>query len=340
MEIAELKLSPKDFKSDQEIRWCPGCGDHAVLNAVQKAMADLEIPKEKFAVISGIGCSSRFPYYMNTYGFHTIHGRAGAIASGVKVANPELCVWQITGDGDALAIGGNHFIHEIRRNIDLNIVLFNNEIYGLTKGQYSPTSKEGAVTKTSPFGTVEPPFNPGALVIGSAGKFFARSIDGNMKLTTEILVEAARFRGTSMVEVLQNCVIYNDKVYAEITDKEFKADRQLIVKHGEKMIFGINSDKGIVQDGLGLKVVTIGQDGYTLEDILVHNAKDPNPFIHLMLVSMKLPDFPVVFGVIRAVEDEHTYDEKVELQIQNVQSKAKIKTMDDLLNSGETWEVK
>lgn len=340
MEIAELKLSPKDFKSDQEVRWCPGCGDHAVLNAVQKAMADLEIPKEKYAVISGIGCSSRFPYYMNTYGFHTIHGRAGAIASGVKVANPELCVWQITGDGDALAIGGNHFIHEIRRNIDLNIVLFNNEIYGLTKGQYSPTSKEGAVTKTSPFGTVEPPFNPGALVIGAAGKFFARSIDGNMKLTTEVLVEAAKFRGTSMVEVLQNCVIYNDKVYAEITDKEFKADRQLIVKHGEKMIFGINNDKGIVQDGLGLKVVTIGQGGYTLEDILVHDAKDPNPFIHLMLVSMKLPDFPVVFGVIRAVEDEHTYDEKVELQIETIQAKAKIKTMDDLLNSGETWEVK
>jgi 2-oxoglutarate/2-oxoacid ferredoxin oxidoreductase subunit beta len=340
MEVATIKYTPKDFKSDQEIRWCPGCGDHAVLNAVQKAMAELEIPKEKFAVISGIGCSSRFPYYMNTYGFHGIHGRAGAIASGVKVANPELSVWQITGDGDALAIGGNHFIHEIRRNINLNIVLFNNEIYGLTKGQYSPTSKEGSVTKTSPFGTVEPPFNPGSLVIGANGKFFARSIDGNMKMTTEVLIEAAKFKGTSMIEVLQNCVIYNDKVYADIVDKEMKADRQLLVRHGEKMIFGLNNEKGIVQDGLGLKVVTIGQDGYTLEDILVHNAKDPNPFIHMMLVNMHLPEFPVVFGVIRAVEDLHSYDEKVELQIKEVQSHAKIKCMDDLLNSGDTWEVK
>ncbi len=335
-----IQYTPKDFKSDQEVRWCPGCGDHAVLNAIQRAMAEMSIPKEKFAVISGIGCSSRFPYYMNTYGFHGIHGRAGAIASGVKVANPELCVWQITGDGDAMAIGGNHFIHEIRRNIDLNVILFNNEIYGLTKGQYSPTSKEGSKTKTSPFGTVEPPFKPGMLVLGAMGKFFARTIDNNIKVTVEVMKEAAKFRGTSVVEVLQNCVIYNDQVFAEISDKQHKLDRQLVVEHGKKMIFGTNSDKGIVQDGLGLKVVTIGQDGYTEDDILVHNAHDPNPYIHMMLVNMQLPEFPVVFGVIRAVQEEHTYDTKVEQQIASVQSKSVIKNMDDLMNSGDTWEVK
>jgi 2-oxoglutarate/2-oxoacid ferredoxin oxidoreductase subunit beta len=332
-------LTPKDFKSDQEVRWCPGCGDHAVLNAVQRAMAELEIPKEKFAVVSGIGCSSRFPYYMNTYGFHSIHGRAGAIASGVKVANPDLCVWQITGDGDALAIGGNHFIHEIRRNVDLNLVLFNNEIYGLTKGQFSPTSQEGAVTKTSPFGTVEAPFKPGELVIGAQGKFFARSIDGNLKLTAKILVEAAKFKGTSVVEVMQNCVIYNDKFYAAITDRTEKENRQLVVRHGEKMIFGKENNMGIVQDGLGLKVVTIGEGGYTEDDILVHDAKDKNPFIHMMLVNMNHPEFPVVFGVIRAVEDS-TYDEKVDMQIEAVQATSKIKNMDDLMNSGNTWVVK
>ncbi len=340
MDIKTIQYTPKDFKSDQEVRWCPGCGDHAVLNAIQRAMAELSIPKEKFAVISGIGCSSRFPYYMNTYGFHGIHGRAGAIASGVKVANPELCVWQITGDGDAMAIGGNHFIHEIRRNIDLNVILFNNEIYGLTKGQYSPTSKEGSKTKTSPFGTVEPPFKPGMLVLGAMGKFFARTIDNNIKVTVEVMKEAAKFRGTSVVEVLQNCVIYNDQVFAEISDKQHKLDRQLVVEHGKKMIFGTNNDKGIVQDGLGLKVVTIGQDGYTEDDILVHNAHDPNPYIHMMLVNMQLPEFPVVFGVIRAVQEEHTYDAKVEHQIASVQSKSVIKNMDDLMNSGDTWEVK
>ncbi len=329
----------KDFKSDQEVRWCAGCGDHAVLNAVQRAMAELNVPKEKYAVISGIGCSSRFPYYMNTYGFHGIHGRAGAIASGVKVANPDLHVWQITGDGDAMAIGGNHFIHEIRRNIDLNLILFNNEIYGLTKGQYSPTSQEGAKTKTSPFGTVEPPFKPGMLVLGASGKFFARTIDSNVKLNIDVMKEAAAFRGTSVVEVLQNCVIYNDKIFAEINDKEHKNDRQLIVEHDKKMIFGTNNDKGIVQDGLGLKVITIGQDGYTLDDVLVHNAHDPNPYIHMMLVNMAMPNFPVVFGVIRAVQDEFTYDVKVEEQIKRVQSQSSIKSMDDLMNSGETWTV-
>ncbi len=237
-EILEKKLTPKDFKSDQEVRWCPGCGDHAVLSAVQRALAELNISKEKIAFISGIGCSSRFPYYMDTYGFHSIHGRASAIASGVKTANPGLTVWQITGDGDALAIGGNHFIHAIRRNVDINIILFNNEIYGLTKGQYSPTSTKGQVTKTSPFGTVEEPFSVGELVIGAKGKFFARTIDTNVALSTQIYIEGAQHKGTSVIEVLQNCVIFNDGIHNKITDKEVRDDRTIILKHGQPMIFG------------------------------------------------------------------------------------------------------
>ena len=338
MEVAELILTPQDFKSDQEVRWCPGCGDHAVLNSVHRAMAELGIPREKFAVISGIGCSSRFPYYMNTYAFHSIHGRAGAIASGVKTANPELSVWQITGDGDAMAIGGNHFIHEIRRNINLNVLLFNNEIYGLTKGQYSPTSKEGSITKSSPFGTIEQPFQPGQLVIGSQGKFFARTLDTNIKHSTQVFIEAAKFNGTSIVEILQNCVIYNDKTHAEITNKEFRDERQLMLEHGKPMIFGNENEKGIILDGMHLKVVKIGENGITEKDLLVHNAKDPNPFVQLMLVNMCLPDYPVAFGVIRAIE-ETPYEIKLENQIKEVQSKSKIKSMDDLLNSGDTWVI-
>jgi 2-oxoglutarate ferredoxin oxidoreductase subunit beta len=330
--------TPQDFKSDQEIRWCAGCGDIAILNAVHKAMAELGHKKEDYAVISGIGCSSRFPYYMNTYGFHSIHGRAGAIASGVKTANPRLSVWQITGDGDALAIGGNHFIHEIRRNIDLNVLLFNNEIYGLTKGQYSPTSRYGQVTKTSPFGTIEAPFNPGELTIGAQGKFFARGIDNNVKLNIEIFKEADAHRGTSIVEILQNCVIFNDGAHDFITDKEFKADRQIIVKHGEPLIFGTNNDKGIVLDGFNLKVVKIGENGIKESDILIHDALEPNPSLHLALINMKSPDFPVALGVIRAVEAP-TYDERVESQIAEVQKKSSIKCMDDLLNSGNTWVI-
>ncbi len=337
MEVAQLKLTAKDFKSDQEVRWCPGCGDHAILSAVQRAMAELAIPREKYAVISGIGCSSRFPYYMETYAFHSIHGRSGAIASGVKVANPELNVWQITGDGDALAIGGNHFIHEIRRNVDLNLLLFNNEIYGLTKGQYSPTTKEGAITKSSPFGTVEHPFHPGELVLGAQGKFFARTLDNNIKHATATFVEAAKFKGTSVVEILQNCVIFNDKTHAEITNREFKDERQLYLRHGEPMIYGKNKDKGIILDNMELKSVTIGENGITEKDILVHDAKTQSPFIHMMLINMSLP-MPVAFGVIRAVEDL-PYDYKVEKQIEAVQEKSSIKNMDDLLMSGQTWEV-
>jgi 2-oxoglutarate/2-oxoacid ferredoxin oxidoreductase subunit beta len=332
------KYSPKDFKSDQEVRWCPGCGDHAVLNSVQKALAELEIPKEKFVFISGIGCSSRFPYYMDTYGFHSIHGRASAIASGVKTANPELSLWQITGDGDALAIGGNHFIHAIRRNIDINIILFNNEIYGLTKGQYSPTSTKGLITKTSPFGTVEEPFSVGELVIGAKGKFFARTIDTNVALSTQIYIEAAKHKGTSVIEVLQNCVIFNDGVHDIITDKEVRDDRTLILKHSQPMIFGKGNDKGLILDGLKLKVVKLGVDGITEKNILVHDALEANPGIQYMLANMSYPEYPVALGVIRSIPGP-TYERAVEEQISTVQKTAIIRCMDDLLMSGSTWKV-
>ena len=334
----QVKYTAKDFKSDQEVRWCPGCGDHAILNAIQRALPQLAYNKERYAFISGIGCSSRFPYYMNTYGFHGIHGRASAIASGTKTANPELSVWQITGDGDAMAIGGNHFIHAIRRNIDINIMLFNNEIYGLTKGQYSPTSEFGAVTKTSPFGTVEHPFHPGELVIGAQGKFFARSFDGNIKLSTQIFEEASRHDGTSVVEILQNCVIYNDKTHASILDKENRDDRTIVLEHGKPMIFGKNRDKGLVLDGLKLKIVTIGENGITEDDILVHDAEEQNPGLHMMLVNMQYPEYPVAFGIIRRVKAA-TYDDQVVEQIEAIQAESKIKSVDDLLNSGATWEV-
>ncbi len=338
--MAEKKYNytPKDFKSDQEVRWCPGCGDHAILNAIQKAMAELDIAKEDYAIISGIGCSSRFPYYMETYGFHGIHGRAGAIASGTKTANPKLSVWQITGDGDALAIGGNHFIHEIRRNIDLNIILFNNEIYGLTKGQYSPTTKYGHKTKTSPFGTVETPFKIGQLAIGAMGTFFARTIDGYVKESVEVYKEAEAHRGTSLVEVLENCVIYNDDTHADITAKATRKQRQIWLKNGEPMIFGENDDKGLVLNGFKLKVVTIGENGITKDDILVHDSHEEDPILHLALSNMKYPEMPVAFGVIRETK-KMTYDAAVEAQIAEVQATAKIKNMNDLLTSGETWTV-
>lgn len=338
-----MKYTPQDFKSNQEVKWCPGCGDHAILASVQRAMPEicesLNYSKERFVFVSGIGCSSRFPYYMDTYGFHGIHGRASAIATGVKVANPTLTVWQVTGDGDALAIGGNHFIHAVRRNIDINIILFNNQIYGLTKGQYSPTSKLGMVTKTSPYGTVEHPFNPGALVLGSRGTFFARSLDVELKLTQDIMVESAKHDGTAVTEVLVNCVIFNDKTHFNLVDRENRADRVIVLKHGEPMIFGKDRDKGLVLDGIKLKVVKIGENGITEKDILVHDAKEENPGLHSMLIDMKFPEYPVALGVIRAVKDS-TYDDNVRDQLAEVREKSKIKTMDDLLMSGATWEVK
>jgi len=333
-----VTFTPKDLKSGLEVKWCAGCGDHAILNCLQNALPRLGHKQEDIVIVSGIGCSSRFPYYMNTYGMHTIHGRASAIATGVKIANPKLHVWQMTGDGDALAIGGNHFIHAIRRNIDINVVLFNNEIYGLTKGQFSPTTKKGHVTKTSPQGTIETPFNPGELVIGAKGKFFARSVDNNIPLTTEILVEAGSFKGTSIVEILQNCVIFNHGTHAMITDKDVKDDRQLILKQGEPMIFGKNKDKGLILRGFDLEVVTIGENGITEKDLLVHDAKMVNPSLHLMLINMKAPEFPVAIGVIRSVDDT-TYEDELEKQIAAVKATTKIKCVDDLLYSGDIWEV-
>ncbi len=336
--MTELNYTIKDFKSDNEVRWCAGCGDFAIINAIQRTMADMGIPREQFAVISGIGCSSRFPYYMSTFGFHTIHGRATAVASGVKAANPELSVWVMTGDGDSMAIGGNHFIHLIRRNFDLNLVLFNNRIYGLTKGQYSPTSDRGFVSKTSPFGTVEDPFVPGQLVIGARGTFFARSIDGNLKLSQSIFSLAEKHKGTSVVEVLQNCVIFNNGIHAEITDPNHRADRQLILEHGKPMIFGTENEKGIVFENGKLKVVKIGENGVKESDILVHDSEEEDPTLHMALINMKLPDFPVAFGVIRNVTAP-VYDVEMEAQIKEVQKNRKITCVDELLKSGNTWEV-
>jgi len=337
-----MQYTQQDFKSDQIVKWCPGCGDHAILAAVLRAMPEIcekrGYTREQFVFVSGIGCSSRFPYYMNTYGFHGIHGRAGALATGMKVANPKLSVWQMTGDGDALAIGGNHFIHEIRRNIDVNIILFNNRIYGLTKGQYSPTSKFGMVTKTSPYGTVEYPFTPGELVLGARGTFFARSLDSELALNQEIMVRAAMHDGTSVMEMLVNCMIYNNGTHADISDRAVRADRTIILRDGEPMIFGKDRDKGIILDGLKLKVVKIGENGITEKDLLVHNSKEDNFGIHSMLVDMKGPDFPVALGVIRDVEDK-TYDDSIYYQMDEVKAKAKIHSMDELLHSGATWTV-
>ena len=343
--MCTYKYTAADFKSDQEVKWCAGCGDHAILNSVLKALPEVaekqNIPHQMFTVISGIGCSSRFPYYVRSYGMHTIHGRANAIATGVKTANPNLSVWVATGDGDSLAIGGNHFIHAIRRNVNLNVVLFNNEIYGLTKGQYSPTSKLGKITKTSPYGTVEKPFNPGELVIGAKGTFFARSIDAEMDLTKNCLVEGAAHEGFSIVEVLQNCVIFNDKTHALFAgDKATRAENTITLKHGEKMLFGSQKNKGLMLDGMKLKVVTVGENGVTEDDILTHDAHEKDTTLHVMLAAMKYPDYPVALGVIRSVEDDAVYDKKVAEQVEQVKADSKIKCMDDLLRSGATWEIK
>ncbi len=331
-------LTFKDFKSDQQVKWCAGCGDHAILNSLQKAMAESGKTKDETVVISGIGCSSRLPYYMDTYGFHTIHGRASAIASGVKTANPALTVWQITGDGDALAIGGNHFIHLVRRNVDINVILFNNQIYGLTKGQYSPTTAKGFKSKSSPFGTVEEPFRPGELVLGARGQFFARAIDVDLANCKDAFVAAEKHKGTSVVEVLQNCVIFNDKVHAAITDKEHRADRTILLKHGERMIFGKNRDKGLIADGMIIKAVEIGKNGITEDDILIHDAHAEETIVHSQLANMKYPELPVALGIIREREAD-CYDQAVAKQIKDVQKDAKIKSLNDLLNSGHTWMV-
>jgi 2-oxoglutarate/2-oxoacid ferredoxin oxidoreductase subunit beta len=335
---SEIKLSKEDFVSDQMVKWCPGCGAHAILKAVENVFPEIGYKKENFVFVSGIGCSSRFPYYVNTYGFHGIHGRAMAIATGVKLSNPDLSVWIATGDGDSMAIGGNHFIHIIRRNLDVNILLFNNQIYGLTKGQYSPTTPIGSVTKTSPHGTIEHPFVTAGLVMGAQGTFFARVLDSDIRMMTSVMHEAARHDGTSVIEILQNCIIFADKTHRLVTEKEVRDDFQLRLRHGEPMLYGRNNEKGIQLKGTKLQGVVVGLNGVTIEDILVHDQYEKNPGIHRMLGKMGPPDLPVALGVIRSAEFE-TYDDMVEVQIAAVRETSKIKCVDDLLKSGETFYV-
>lgn len=330
------KYTYKDFANDQEVRWCPGCDDYVILRSVQKALPEMGVKKEDVVFISGIGCSSRFPYYMGTYGMHGIHGRAPAIASGVKLANPDLSVWVITGDGDSMAIGGNHFIHVLRRNIDLNIILFNNEIYGLTKGQFSPTSLVGQKTKSSPFGNTQPPFSPGELALGAQARFFARIAGNSPKEMTDIFIESQKFKGTSLVEVLQNCVIFNDGCYVKFTDKSVRDDKQLFVEHGKPMIFGKDKNKGIVLKGLKLEVVTIGENGITEKDILVHDAKEKDPTLHQMLVRS---EYPMVTGIIRSFDDV-TLEERENALTEQIKSSSEFKKTADLFFSGETYEVR
>lgn len=331
-------LTKEDFTSDQMVKWCPGCGDHAILSSFLKVLPELGVHKQDVVVVSGIGCSSRFPYYVKSYGFHGIHGRAAPLASGIKITNPSLHVWMITGDGDSLAIGGNHFIHLLRRNLDINVMLFNNKIYGLTKGQYSPTTPAGKKTKTSPQGTIEHPFNVGELAIGAQGTFFARAVDNNPKMMSEVMFEAAKHSGTSLIEILQNCVIFYNNVHADVASKETKDENQLFLRHGEPMIFGKNNDKGIILKGTQLVVVKLGVNGMSEKDLLVHDKYQHDTGIHVMLSKMAPPVFPVALGVIRAVTD-FTYESRMEQIIASEKETSPIKCMDDLMNSGKTWDI-
>lgn len=335
MEAAVKEYTYKDFTSDQEVRWCPGCDDYVILRSMQKALPEMGIKKEDVVFISGIGCSSRFPYYMDTYGMHSIHGRAPAIATGLKLTNPDLSVWVITGDGDSMAIGGNHFIHVLRRNLDLNIVLFNNEIYGLTKGQFSPTSLVGQKTKSSPYGNTQPPFLAGELAIGAQARFFGRISGNTPKEMTKMFIDAEKFKGTSLIEVLQNCPIFNDGAYAKYTDKAVREDRILFVEHGKPMIFGKERNKGLVLNGLKLEVVNIGENGITESDILVHDAKEQDPTLHQMLVRM---EYPMVTGIIRAFDDV-TLEEREDALTAQVKSDSNFKKTDDLFFSGDIYNV-
>lgn len=336
MENTTSQYTYKDFQSDQEVRWCPGCDDYVILRAVQKALPEIGRKKEDIVFISGIGCSSRFPYYIDAYGMHGIHGRAVAIASGTKLANPNLSVWIASGDGDSMAIGGNHFIHALRRNLDLNYILFNNEIYGLTKGQFSPTSVIGQKTKTSPYGNTQPPFNPGELAIGSSARFFAR-LGGNVpKQMTAVFIEAEKFKGTSLVEILQNCVIFNDGCFNKYTNRDVKADAQIYLEHGKPMIFGKERNKGLILNGLKIEVVTIGENGVSESDILVHDAHMQDSTLHMMLVRM---EFPLATGIIRSFE-EQTFGSRERDLMDRVTDSSQFKTVDDLFFSGDTYEVK
>jgi 2-oxoglutarate ferredoxin oxidoreductase subunit beta len=332
-------LTKKDFESDQEVRWCPGCGDYAILRAVQQLFPSLGIPRENFVIVSGIGCSSRFPYYMNTYGFHTIHGRAAAIATGVKTARPELSVWVMTGDGDALSIGGNHLIHAMRRNVDVKVVMFNNRIYGLTKGQYSPTSERGKVTKSTPYGSVERPFHPLSVALGAEATFVARSVDVYTEHLKQVLTAAANHRGSAFVEVYQNCNIFNDGAFEFMTPKQIRDDHQVVLQHGEPMVFGKNHDKGIRLRGLELDVVNLADGSAKREDLLVHDAHRPDPSLAFLLSRLQPPEFPTPIGIFRSVE-EPTFETGMHDQVSAVTSQKGEGTLQDLLYAGDTWVVK
>lgn len=326
-----------DFASDQAVRWCPGCGDYAILAQTQKVFPDLGLDKENVVFISGIGCSSRFPYYMNTYGFHTIHGRAPAIASGVKIANPELSVWVVTGDGDGLSIGGNHTIHLLRRNLDINVLLFNNRIYGLTKGQYSPTSEVGKVTKSTPMGSLDRPFNPMTLSLGADATFVARTIDRETKHMQAMIERSHSHKGTSFLEIYQNCNIFNDGAFAPMTDKVTKSDTVLWLENGQPMVFGAEQNKGIKLDGNKPSVVELNGK-FSMDDVLVHNEKDF--VIASMLANLTYQDdFPDPIGVLYAI-DAPTYDDMATEQVNSAIENRGTGSIQDLLNSGQTWEVK
>ncbi len=332
-----VKLTAKDFASDQDVRWCPGCGDYSILNQVKKVLADLGVARENVVFVSGIGCSSRFPYYMNTYGMHSIHGRAIAVACGLKCARPELSVWVATGDGDALSIGGNHFLHAIRRNFDINILMFNNRIYGLTKGQYSPTSELGKKTKTSPDGTVEHPLHAISVAIGAEATFAARTVDMLPKHLGDTILRAAQHKGTSFVEIYQDCNIFNHGAFDYATDKNAKPENTIELEHGKPLVFGKNRDKGIRLHGLDPEVVTLG-NGVTEDDLLFHDEKAPQPSLAYLLSRMHYPQFPEPIGVFRAVERE-TYEELLSAQVSAAMAKRGEQGLETLLNEGDTWEV-
>jgi len=329
-------LTKKDFSSDQDVRWCPGCGDYAILAQVQKVFPELGIPKEDMVVVSGIGCSSRFPYYMNTYGFHSIHGRAPAVATGVKLSNPDLSVWVVTGDGDAMSIGGNHFIHVLRRNIDMNILLFNNRIYGLTKGQYSPTSEVGKVTKSTPLGSLDYPFNPPALAFGASATFIARTIDRELKHMGNIIKLSEQHKGTSFIEIYQNCNIFNDGAFSNLTDKEVKSDNVIAVEENMPMIFGKEKDKGLILDGHNFKVVTIG-DNVSLDDLMVHDPEDKT--LGLILSEMTYDEsLPVPIGILYK-ENKPTYESMLVKQIEKAKKMSK-NDLQAMIAGPNTWHVK
>lgn len=324
----------KDYMSDQIIRWCPGCGDYAILAQAQTVFAELEIPREELVIVSGIGCSSRFPYYVNSYGFHTIHGRAPTIATGLKISRPELSVWLVTGDGDALSIGGNHTAHLLRRNVNLQVLLFNNRIYGLTKGQYSPTSEVGKKTKSTPFGSIDHPFSPVAFALGCDASFVARTVDIFVKDQRDVMKAAYHHKGSAFVEIYQNCNIFNDGAWDSLTEKGIREERVLMLEDGKPMVFA-GGRKGIRLNGLRPEVVDLG-DGLTADDCLKHDVSDP--FLAAIIARMDFPEFPVPMGVIHAKE-RPTYEAMVNDQIQAVQARQGKGDLQKLLMGGETWKV-